>query len=117
MFEVDRLERAGKEDKDRVYRVEARSVWEFTASLSLRSYPIVKRTACGVWIEEYHGKRRFINQNARKQWAYPTYAEALVGYVAKKSRQLQILQNQAKSAELLREEARRQLHGLLNLSK
>jgi len=92
-----------------VYRIEAYHIAEYSASIRCEKYKIVKRTPCGVWIEECTGFRRFINQNARKQWSYPTHKEALQGFVARKKRQLQILSVQIECAEKLKFEAMLQL--------
>jgi len=61
----------------------------------LRSYRVVKATPCGVWLDI----GRFVKTAARKRFACPTEAEALESFVARKSRQLSILEAQAGRVE------------------
>lgn len=66
--------------------------------VSLHDYPIVKRTPKGAWIDIY-GRRRFVLLSARKQFACETPEQAARSFVARKQRQLRILQEQTKEVE------------------
>ena len=52
------------------------------------SYRILRHTKCGVWINA-DCQERFVLNNARKKYAYPTKKEALRSFKIRKSRQLQ----------------------------
>jgi len=59
-------------------------------------YRVSKRTRCGAWID---GGGKFVNLQARKQWACNTVDEALASFIARKRRQVSILSAQLKAAE------------------
>ena len=73
--------------------------------LSLKRFLIVKETRAGVWIripwEDSHEKRkeRFILLSAKKKWACPTPKEALISFMARKRRQIGILDYQLEIAQ------------------
>lgn len=57
------------------------------------TYPVLRRTAKGVWINiglSYPGleKEKFILDGARKRWAYPTKELALESFQIRKERQI-----------------------------
>lgn len=54
-------------------------------------YPVLKHTKCGVWVDVF-GMRKFINTQSRKQYAYATKDEAVVGYIKRTERYIKILQ-------------------------
>jgi hypothetical protein len=72
--------------------------------LSVHDYPVIKRTACGVWIDVY-GQKKFILDGVGKRWARSTKKEALESYVARKSRQVRILASQYDTAVALHKAA------------
>ena len=59
-------------------------------------YPILKTTKCGVWISIYPNKK-FVNLNAKKQWACETIEKARESYLARKKRHIEHLENQLKT--------------------
>jgi len=68
--------------------------------VELREYGIIKRTPKGAWID-YYGDKKFVLLTARKKFACNTIEEAKESFVARKNRQLQILEaqlNKCKSA-------------------
>lgn len=67
--------------------------------VELRSYQVQRVTPKGVWLSRYFGDPRFVRLSARKRFAYPTPEEALESFVARKTRQLSILQAQAEKVE------------------
>lgn len=66
--------------------------------LHLEMYPVLKWTRCGAWIN-LHGTRRFVNLQARKKFACASQSAAHESYVARKRRQIRILQAQIRKAE------------------
>lgn len=65
----------------------------------VESYMVVKETPCGYWIELHEGSR-WVSATGKKRYAYPSIAEAIEGWQARKGRQLSILR--AKMAEINR---------------
>lgn len=63
-------------------------------------YIVEKRTACGAWIRDHDGERRFVRLNTTgKRYAYNTISDALDGLIARRKRQLQILAGQTARAQ------------------
>lgn len=62
--------------------------------------PVTKTTPKGHWVD-FHGTRKFILSTARKKWAYPTRHEAIESFIAKKKRQIGILDAQSREAKSL----------------
>jgi len=60
--------------------------------------PIIKRTPCGAWVDDY-GRQRFVNLQARKKYACETVDAALESYHARKKRQIKILKHRLAEAE------------------
>lgn len=65
----------------------------------LLEYQIVKETPRGIWIEEYIGKKRFVNLSARKKFACVSKEDALISFRKRKERQIRILENQLRFAK------------------
>jgi hypothetical protein len=81
---------------------------EYTShEVKVHVYPLLKRTDCGIWINEAASStyprlpqdyswqadrpaRRFVNLQARKKFALPTITEAYESYLARKERQISI---------------------------
>lgn len=61
--------------------------------LEFREYPIIKRTPKGAWIDIY-GKKRFVLLTARKKFACDTREDAIRSFIARKERQIRILNRQ-----------------------
>lgn len=67
--------------------------------LRLTHYKITRKTPKGCWVEEYTGRERFVLDNARKRWAYPTEALARESFIARKEFQIRHLTRQLEHAE------------------
>lgn len=61
-------------------------------------YPILKHTPCGVWVDHW-GKRKFINTQCRKQFAYATKEEAHKGYIKRTERYIKLLKARSERAQ------------------
>ena len=59
----------------------------------LSLYPILKTTKCGVWISVFPNKK-FVNLNAKKQWACKTVEKARESYLARKKSHIEHLERQ-----------------------
>lgn len=82
-----------------------------TVGITLRKYPILAKTPKGAWIEMgYHFAdditdkmvvhKRFVLLTANKRFACPTEKEALESLIARKQRQIRILDNLKEDARL-----------------
>jgi len=60
--------------------------------LQLHEYRVLKETPRGVRIDDYSDGGRFISRDWHKQWACPTVEEARQSYIARKRRQVRILE-------------------------
>lgn len=67
--------------------------------IEFRAFPIVKYTPCGVVINNYSERRRFVNLRAGKQWASANMNEAVDQLRHRKRAQVRILRNQLANAE------------------
>lgn len=71
-----------------------------TRQLSLREFQVVKETPKGAWIEmPFLLDRRFVRRDARKRFACPTVEEARESFMARKKRQIKILNTQLQNAQ------------------
>ena len=61
-------------------------------------YKIIKRTAKGAWIDNY-GERKFVLLTARKKFACETIELAQQSFIARKTRQIEILAAKIDRAE------------------
>ena len=61
-------------------------------------YEIIKLTPCGCWIDVW-GKKKFVIEQARKKWAYPTKELALKSFQIRKQWQIRHLERQLISAQ------------------
>lgn len=67
--------------------------------LFMETYPVTKHTPCGCWIDLGYREKRFILNDSRKRFAYPTKEEAKASFLARKKRQLGILRAQITAVE------------------
>jgi hypothetical protein len=85
-------------EKVSLYRFQE-SLWsESKLMLILASYPVIKQTPSGTWIDVY-GQKKFVLRDARKHFACPTIEEALASFHARKRRQANILRHRLAMAE------------------
>lgn len=80
---------------------------DWTLKVELLEYHIVKTTPKGVWISLHlDSNKKFVKLGCLRQYAHKTKNEALKSFVARKRKQILILENQlsqAKSAKLIAE--------------
>lgn len=74
----------------------------YDVAIALRTYPILRYTPKGYWLDLGWGTPRFVRALARKRFASLTIREAKISFLARKARQIQLLEGQL-------EYARRQL--------
>lgn len=70
----------------------------YNLQVDLHTYPVVKHTPKGTWIEHCFG-RKFVLRGARRKYAHPTKEEALESFRARKRSQIRILRNKLERAE------------------
>lgn len=66
--------------------------------VTLREYPVLRKTPKGVWLDTGFGGSRFVLRDAHKRWACPTKDEAEESFKARKRRQIKILRRQLEDA-------------------
>lgn len=80
------------------------------------SYPVIKHTQCGCWIDIGFGHKKFVNLDARRKWAHASLEDAMKSFAARKKRQVAILRHQLLKAEaslfLRADDARRLVQGM-----
>jgi hypothetical protein len=64
----------------------------------LSSFEVIKETKCGSWIE-VNCKKKFVNHNCTKQYAYTTVEDAKTSFLYRKNAQIKILTHQLKDAK------------------
>jgi len=74
------------------------SIFGNRIQLYYEKFLILKETPCGGWID-YYGTRKFVNLEYRKKFAARTKEEALIGFIARKNRQVKILSAQLNRAK------------------
>jgi hypothetical protein len=96
--------------KDQLYRLEEvhyaapldeyeMPIGEGETRLRAMTFLVLKRTPKGAWINDYHGRRRFVLLTARKQYASETPIRATESFVARKRRQVSILEARRRKAD------------------
>jgi len=75
-------------------------------AIELMTFDIIKYTKCGVRIDDYTDKGKFINLNSRKKFACATKEEALESFIHRKERQMVIYKSQLRQATQALELAR-----------
>jgi len=72
--------------------------YEDGPALRESTFSLIKETPCGWWIFQAYPfnnpKKRWVSKTARKRFAYPTRKEALVNFIARKRRQISMLNYQ-----------------------
>lgn len=81
-----------------LYRYHESWVDSHQVGVYLGRFAILRTTKCGVWIDML-GAEKFVNLQARKQYACVTPEKALDSYIARKKRQISILKGQLDKAE------------------
>ncbi len=67
--------------------------------IRIERYTITGYTPCGVWINAYNPKPKFVNLKSTKQWASSTEEEAVKQLKYRKAAHVRILRAQLASAE------------------
>jgi hypothetical protein len=85
--------------------------WEYPVGqgrvyVSIHEYRVTRETPKGVWLDN----GRFVLRDARKRWACPTRDEAVESFLARKRRQLRLLNSTVSQVE----QAVTMVAGLLN---
>jgi hypothetical protein len=94
---IDVLYRYREEQVDQIYDPRPREAVK-AMRLYLDSYPILKFTRCGCWID-IGSRKKFVNLDKNKKWAHDSLEDAMISFIARKKRQAFILRNQLVRAE------------------
>lgn len=84
---------------DHLYRYDVIRWTENRIDLVLHTFDVARRTPCGAWIYTTGVDKRFVNLQAKKQFASETPERALDAFHARKRRQVCILRHRLKEAE------------------
>jgi len=68
-------------------------------TLELNTFEVLRHTPKGTWLDMGYENKKWVLRDARKRFAHPTKEEALVGFLARKRRQLKILKTQVTNVE------------------
>ncbi len=84
----------------KLYRVDssANGLLASNSFLFASEYAIIRTTPKGVWVQAW-GVKKFILNNARKRFAYPTLEEAKVSFIARRRKYVQILEAKIENAK------------------
>lgn len=85
----DRLCSVADEDGEHAYS---------RTEITLYKFEILRHTKCGMWIRDYGGAKRFINQTCTKQYAHEKVEDALQSFIARKEKQASIYRARADTA-------------------
>lgn len=72
--------------------------------LELKEFKMFKETPKGYWIgyggfESLLGHQRWVSKTAKKRYAYPTKEQALLNYIKRTERRIEILESQLWASE------------------
>lgn len=83
---------------------------EGRTDIMLIEYEVSHHTHKGVWLH-VDNRLRFVRNEARKRFALPTIEEALISFIARKERQIEIYQSRIKSWKKAKRIAEAKLSG------
>lgn len=82
------------------YRYDVNLYCAETPEIVLSRIEVIRTTPKGVWLASHDKlEERFVRNNARKRYAYPTVEEAKQSFIMRKRRQVVILAFQLKAIE------------------
>ena len=77
-------------------------LYRYDWDLILRRFKVIKETPCGYWVEvdmfERPSGRRWTSKHSVSRFAYPSKEEALDNFIARKRRQIKILEGNLEDA-------------------
>ena len=85
-------------------------LYRYNVDVRLQRYPIIKETPYGWWIRVSYWQpdnKKWVSKTARGAWAKDTPEKALESYIARKCRQIAILEEQLDNARAWRELAKK----------
>lgn len=84
-----------------LHRVEERF---YTNGLQIekQKFKVIKETRCGYWIKLFSmfDDKKWVSKGGKKRYAYPTEEEALTSFIARKKRQIKILEGKLRFAKI-----------------
>lgn len=84
------------------YRYEEMQYYQIGVKIHLMEFDFIKETPCGYWIKlfSFCDDKKWVSKTAKKRFAYPTKEEALSSFIARKTRQIEILEAQLSNARM-----------------
>lgn len=86
------------------YRYEEVNYHQIGIRVHERVFELIKETPKGYWINLFPdmgwNEKKWVSSNAKKRYAYPTKEEALSSFLARKRRQIEILEAQLSNARM-----------------
>lgn len=88
-----------------LYRYDSYPRYDDTVEVAFETFYAVKRTRKGVWVQAYGYTKnpqghKFVLLSGTKRFAYPTKAEALESFIARKKRQIEYLNQHLANARM-----------------
>jgi len=82
------------------YRYEEINYHQIGIRIFFTEFDLLNETPKGYWIyKNFTDDKRWVSKTAKKRFAYPTMEEALSSFIARKTRQIQILEGQLTNAK------------------
>lgn len=82
------------------YRYNGINFYEGRSKVDLDIFFLIKETPKGYWIGNDWLEKKWVSGKTRKRFAYPTKKEALNSFIARKKRQIKILDSQLHNAKI-----------------
>ena len=83
----------------KLYRYDRITATKINASIRLCIFDVIHETKSGFWIMCY-GEKKWVSNNAKKRYAYPTKQEALHNFKKRTERAILILSSMLDSSRL-----------------
>ena len=90
------------------YRIKGQATFDGEA-IFIDSFPVLRHTPKGVWVQASWREEKFIAHSWRKKWAHPTVEEAIESFRRRQLRRIEILEAQL-NATRIRLDIIKQIH-------
>ncbi len=87
---------------------------EIDVVVRLREYHVIKRTPCGVWLRIGQTRKKWTNTTGKKRYAHESKRDALDAFIARRQRELDILDHRREVSKSALFAAKRKADELLS---